>query len=148
MSTKSYDLKLVTISFLGVVLNEGLNDGDFITIKRKGPFTVTKTGADGEKVVIKSYDKGADIEISLLPTSLSNNFLSQAIALARATPGSVGAGPLQVSDRNNGAVLGHAEHAWIVQEPDIARGKELGTNTWKLEAGDTDMDLSGYPSLV
>lgn len=130
-TTSTFDPKLVTISFMGIVLSE-FADGTFVTVKQARPSFKRKVGAQGSTERINSNAFEYDIEFVLQQTSPSNGDLS-AIALADKLTNS-GKGELQVSDLG-GTSKFFAASAWIETPADMALGDDLNNKTWKLHTG-------------
>lgn len=136
---RTYDPKMVTISFLGQTLS-GFADGTFITITRSGNLFNKKKGAAGDVERINTNALDFSVELTLQQTAASNQVLS---GLANAdSVGNVGVGPLQVKDLN-GDTLFLAPQAWIAKDPDVTYGDDTNGRTWLFETGDAGLNLAG-----
>lgn len=131
MAVKTYLPDQFKIIF-GTETMTGLDDGDFITVSPGSDRFSKVVGADGEVIRTRSNDYTHDIEIVLLQSSSSNDYLSTVFDLDRVS--GTGALPLSIVDLSGTTVRFWAS-AWIVQEPAAANGKESGNRTWTLTTG-------------
>ncbi len=139
-NTKDYDPKKVTIT-VGSHILEGFADGTFVTVSRTNQTWTVKSGASGEHARAKSNDRSGTIELTLMQTSASNDFLSLLMALDESSA-SGGKLPFTLLDAHGKTAVGAAE-AWIRQPPSVEYGKELGDRVWTLEAGDIEFFVGG-----
>jgi len=137
---KDYDPKKVIITFGGVPL-AGFADGTFVSISANDSDGFKKqVGADGEVVRSKSNDNTHGVEVTLLQSSLSNNYLSG----IRATDKITGKAklPLSITDLN-GLSLHFWPQAWIKGDPDWDYGKEASERKWSFDTGQEAADNKG-----
>jgi len=128
---KNYDPKRFIITFGGIPAT-GFADGTFIAVTSPSQ-TFTKTvGADGEVARAKGNDNTNEITITLLQTSLFNDYLSNIYKIDKAT--NQGKLILALADLEGTTVMIWSQ-AWIRQLPDIDRGKEIGENAWIFDTG-------------
>jgi len=118
----TYDAKMVIVTFGGTPLG-GFADGTFVNIAGEKAFK-RKSGADGENVRSRSNKNCHDVTITLLQSSLSNEYLSAMNQLDRATNHNML--PLTITDLN-GTTLCFWPQAWV-EEPD----------SWDYAVDDTD----------
>lgn len=117
----------------------GFADGSFVKVSRQTPSFASKAGADGHVVRTRSRDKRGKIEITLLPSSPSNAYLSTLMQLDENTIGGIGAvGPTFVKDLN-GTTIAAAAESWVTQPADIEYSNEPVNRTWTLECADVQM---------
>lgn len=140
MATKDYDPKKVTLN-LGGHIAEGFADGTFITVERNNQTWNHKSGASGESARAKSNDLSGTFSITLMQTSLTNDYLSTKLALDEG-PNNAGKFPIGIIDAN-GTTLLTAVEGWVQQPPSTEYGKEIGERTWVLEAGELIMFVGG-----
>ena len=100
-------------------------------------------GTDGEGTRSKSNDRSGQVEVTLMQTSLSNDFLSQ-IAIADEQE-NAGLGPLLIKDVN-GTFLAAAEQAYIKKISDAENARESGPRTWIIETDNLQLFVGGNPS--
>jgi hypothetical protein len=125
---------------------QGFAPGTFIKVSRMTPTFSSKAGADGQVVRTKSRDKRGKIEITLLQTSLSNDYLSSlAVTDEQADGASTAVGPSMVKDLN-GTTFATGANTWVVQPADLELAAEAGDRTWTLECDNLQIVVGG--SLV
>jgi hypothetical protein len=140
MATKDYDPKKVTIN-LGGHIAEGFADGTFVSVTRNNQTWQVASGASGEHARAKSNDRTGTVEITLMQTSKTNDYLTSKMLLDE---GSDNAGKFAfgIIDANGATIVGAIE-AWVQQPPTIEFGKELGDRAWTLEMGDLEIFVGG-----
>ena len=137
---KDYDPKKVTVN-LGGHIAQGFADGTFISVSRNNQTWNLVSGASGETARAKSNDFSGTIEITLLQTSETNDFLAGKM-LADEGPLNAGKFAFGIIDANGTTIVGAAE-CWVQQPPTIEYGKDLGDRVWTLEAGQLIMKPGG-----
>lgn len=139
MAAKTYDPKKVSIIF-GVVQLSGFSENSKVKVsQRENAFNLT-VGVDGEGMRVKSNDSSATIEIELLQTSLSNNYLDTIANLDKA--GNAGALPLIVREADGATVL-MCETAWVMKKPDVEFGSDSTPRVWVLETDSMQSFIGG-----
>lgn len=139
MSVKTYNAGDLSIIFAGIPF-EGLADGTIVTVARNNPSFTDTTGSDGEGARAASNDKSGTITVTLLQTSITNDFLSAHARLDEATK--EGAAPLLVKD-NSGRTVAQAETAWIEKPADIEFAREISNREWVFKTDNLDMFVGG-----
>lgn len=138
-NTKTYDPKQVIVIFKGVPI-VGFADGTFVSITPAGDRYTKQVGADGEVARGKSNDYTSEVTITLMQTSISNDYLnSQMLADKLANAGK---GPLQIKDML-GTSLHFWKSAWVKTPPDGEFAKELSERAWVLDTGQADIEIFG-----
>ena len=137
---KDYDPKKVTLT-LGAHTAQGFADGTFITVARNNQMWTVHSGASGETARSKSNDRSGTIELVVMQTSLTNDFLSAQVALDESSLNS-GKFVLGLLDSNGITVCGAVE-AWVQQQPSAEYSKEISDRTWIIETGDLEMFVGG-----
>jgi len=140
MAVKDYDPKKVTIN-LGGHIAQGFADGSFVSISRNNQSFNLVSGAGGEVARAKSQDKSGTIELTLMQTSETNDFLSGKM-IADEGPTSAGKFAFGLIDANGTTVVAATE-VWVQQPPTVEYGKELGDRVWTLEAGELLFNVGG-----
>lgn len=136
---KTYDPKQILIIF-GVHQLQGFADGSMVTVRRNSDAWSLQMGVDGEGTRSKSNDKSGQVEVSLMQTSESNDYLSQ-VALADELE-NAGVQPLLIKDAN-GTSLYAAEQAYVKKISDSAYGRESQERTWIIETDNLQMHAGG-----
>jgi hypothetical protein len=140
MATKDYDPKAVTLNFGGHIAG-GFAKGTFITVDRANDTWTQKVGASGESARSKSNDKSGTIEVVLMQTSLTNDYLSAQHALDEG-PASSGKFPVGLVDRNGTTIIGGVE-GWVQKPPSTEYSDELSDRTWTIAIGELLMYVGG-----
>ncbi len=136
---KTYDPKGVIVTFNGVPI-VGYADGTFISISPSGDRFTKMVGADGEVARSKSNDYTSEVTITLLQTSISNDFLNSQMQLDKLA--NSGKGTLQIKDML-GTSLHFWKDAWIKAPPDAEFSKEVSDRAWVFDTGQADIETFG-----
>jgi hypothetical protein len=139
---RNYDPGRVTLVVNGQQIT-GFADGTFIKVSRMTPTFSSKAGAGGEVVRTRSRDKRGKIEITLLPSSSSNDFLSALLATDEQIAGGVGAIGASMLKELNGTTLASAETTWVTQPADLEFAVDPSNRAWVLECADLKMLVGG-----
>lgn len=132
---KNYSSKEVIITFGNVILRE-LAPDTFVTISRDEQAWTKQIGASGEGARSKSNNNGGTVTVTLMQTSLSNDFLTAYAKLDETS--NQGQAPLMVKDLL-GTTLAASPGAWIQKLPDIEFGVELSTREWVFDTDQLEM---------
>ncbi len=135
---KTIDAKKVIISFGGKNIT-GYADGEFVSIDTNDAFA-DQVGADGEMVRIKSNDTSAEVMLTLMQSSKSNQDLSDIAILDQAT----GAGvlPFSLTDLTGTTLVAGAE-AWIKKKPKVGYSKSGETRAWTIKIANALVNIGG-----
>lgn len=128
-TTRTLDPKLISIIY-GAHIITGFADGDFVSVTTEDNF-VARTGADGSEDRVNANKTGADVELTLMGTSLSNDALTTYFETDKA--GNAGKKPLFIKDLN-GTMIVHSEQAYIKKRADKTVGDSPGTVVWSIRA--------------
>jgi hypothetical protein len=128
-------------SFLGQIMS-GTADGTFVKASRNNDSFELTVGADGSPARAAQADKSGTVEITLLQTSLYNDFLSQVLVTDELTK--VNTGPLLIKDLR-GATLVSAQQAWVKKFADVTLAKGIEARTWTIETGRLNIFVAGNP---
>ncbi len=137
--THTFDAAQHLFSFSGILIANGFGPDSFLKITRASDTFSYTSGASGEGAYSKSNDKSGTVELTLLASSQANDQLAAVAELDELS--GVGTAPLFIKEAN-GTMRAHAQNARIMKQPDIERGKEIGTTTWVFHCADLEM-LSG-----
>ena len=127
-------------SLLGGHTVAGYADGTFITVARNNQMFTLQSGASGETSRSKSNDFSGTIELQIMQTSLTNEWLQTKATLDEVSNG--GKFAVGLID-GNGTTVVTAVEAWVQQQPSTEFGKELSERTWIIETGELIMKLGG-----
>lgn len=136
---KNYDPKSVVLT-LGTHIVSGYADGTFITAARNNQMFTLQSGASGETSRSKSSDFSGTLELVLMQTSISNDFLQSKASLDELN--NAGKFTVGLLDENGTTIISAVE-AWVQQQPSVEFGKELSERTWTLETGELIMKVGG-----
>lgn len=135
MGTKTYNAADVTCSFMGIPIDSGYADGEFVTIAQTAADFEVVVGTDGEVTRTQTNNRHATITLKLMQTSDGNAALSAINNLDRASGNGAGIGPMLIRDRN-GTSLYTAVHCWIAKPPDVSFDRVATPREWTLECSD------------
>lgn len=143
MSTfRNYDPGRVVLAINGLQI-QGFADGTFIKFSRLTPTFSSKAGAGGDVVRTKSRDKRAKIEITLLASSPSNDWLSSLVLTDEQVDAGVGSvGPAFLKELNGTTVIAGSK-SWVTQPADAEYGVDSQNRSWTIEVADASTFLVG-----
>lgn len=126
MAVATYNPAGMSLSIAGLPPH-GLDDGTFLSIRRRNPLFEAVEGADGEVARIQNPGAMGDIVLTLLQTSTFNAVLS---ALAESDRAS-GAGivPFLLSE---GSTVIAAGETWVEELPEVTYSKSKESREWHL----------------
>ena len=110
----------------------GMAKGTFISIKELGDGITSEDGNDGEVARSAKRYSRFEITITLMQSSVSNDFFSKMYALDRLA--GQGKFPFTLSDLN-GTTSATAPEAWVTKLPDSDYAEATGTRQWVLHTG-------------
>lgn len=128
----TYDIRKLVVT-LGTILFTGWADGDCFNITQPEDSFETQRGSDG---TVERYAKNvSDVEITctLLPSSPTNDALSALHQLDKES--GLGKVPFLMKDLNSLTTIANFLMAWIVKNPDSARGNSPTTREWMIHTG-------------
>ncbi len=123
----------MVVTFDGLLLS-GFAPGSRISVKFPDAFT-KQVGSDGEVARSRSNDNTAQVTLTLMQSSFSNDALSAVHNADKAVPFGAGVGPLLIKDLN-GTSLFTAPQAWITKAADSEYAQEVGSREWTIDTGD------------
>lgn len=138
---KTYDPKKVVIAFAGARLT-GFADGSMVKVTPRADLYSYKKGTDGEGARVRMNDRGGEIEIVLLWSSSSLDYINAKMAQDEAND--TGSGVFTVNDERSFTLL-NASSAWVKRRPDVEFSNELGSRTIVFECEDIETFEIGSP---
>ena len=139
----TYDPKGIVIT-IGSNLITGYAEDTFVSVEPSGDGTAAVAGADGEVARSLSHNPLHRLTLTLQQTSMSNDVLSDLLALDRASGGG-GVVPVQIRDLRGNTVFA-ASQAWVVQAPAMEFGSEVSEREWELDCVATEYYIGGVAS--
>jgi hypothetical protein len=122
----SYSPNDINIIIGGVPVS-GFGDGDFVSAEFSTDAAVLKEGADGSPAIsYKRGLRGGQVTVTLLQTSLSNNYLSGLLFAQKYGAGASTTIPIAVTNSQGGQVV-TMPHAAFMKEPTVTYSAEVGT---------------------
>lgn len=137
--TKTFDPKKFIITF-GAVAIVGFADGPFITVTPAADRFSKTVGADGEVGRNKSNNNTHEVTITLLQTSVSNDYLSTILRADKLA--NAGKLPLQIVDTGGTTIMSWKE-AWIRTPADVEGAKEITDRAWVFDTGQISVENIG-----
>lgn len=126
---KTYNPKKVAVICGGFALS-GFADGTFVNVAMNEDQWSLQMGTDGEGTRSKSNNHSAQITLSLMQSSDSNQVMQAFWNSDRLSDG--GVFPFLIKD-NSGRSLWAAEQAWVKKQPDAELAREAGAREWVIE---------------
>ncbi len=136
---QTYDPAKLLFSIGGLIIG-GYADGTFLEVERDEDAFTKTTGASGETARAKNNHKGGSITLTLMSTSLSNDFLT-AIAIADELTGA-GVVPCFGKELNGTTAFASAQ-CWIKKLSKVDRSKEISTTQWVIDCADLELAVGG-----
>lgn len=133
MTLKRYDAAQVTMVFMGILIDSGFADGEFLTIEQDAPDYEKVVGTDGEVSRSRTNNRAAKIELKLAQTSDGNGFLGALSSVGLLAANGADIGPMLVRDRVSGTCMYTAANCWISKPPDISYDSKVTMRTWTME---------------
>lgn len=146
MATKTLDPSRYTVTVQGVQV-QGVADDTFFKLTMEGQQVMDEIGGQGDVVRIISRDQRATLEITLLPTSATNDFFSSLInqdlnANGPSSTGGYAVGASSLADLNGTTVI-DAEETWLLQFADTELGSKRYNRVWKLRFAKARVNVGG-----
>lgn len=135
-----YSPDQITIA-IGAIRVDGFADGTFVALEQETPTFSKVTGADGKTTRVKSLNRSGQVTITLMQTSLSNDFLSALHIVDRDTPGGATV-PMFIRDRG-GRSLFTAAQCWISTPPKPEYSRDNSTREWVIEFAKVERNDGG-----
>ena len=136
MATKRYDAAQVTLFFMGLLINSGYADGEFLTIVQETPDYETVVGTDGEVSRSRTNNRHATIMVKLAQTSQGNTLFSTLSNAGLLAANGADIGPMLVRDRVSGTCIYTAGNCWVSEWPTVSYDNKITMRNWTLECDD------------
>lgn len=133
MSLKRYDAAQVTMVFMGILIDSGFADGEFLTIEQSAPDYEVVVGTDGQVARSRTNNRHAVIKLKLMHTSDGNGFLGALSNAGLLAANGADIGPMLVRDRVSGTCMYTAANCWIAKPPDVSYDNKVTMREWTLE---------------
>ena len=130
MAAITFNSQSISIVYGGKLIS-GYADGDFIRCALNEDAVMLTVGTDGVGTRSFSRNYSGTIEITLMASSPSNDYLS-AVYLAD-QQSATGALPFLLRDASGGTLV-TAETAWVKKQVDIAFSRQITQRVWTLES--------------
>jgi Protein of unknown function (DUF3277) len=128
---RTFSPKKVGISYGGVPIT-GFAPDTFIKVSFEKDAFETDVGADGEVARLASADESGTIEVTLLQSSPSNDYLSSMLSTDRLT--NLNTAPFFAKDASGTSQV-LASEAWIKKAPDFELSGSKTPRTWVFASG-------------
>lgn len=132
MTVRVYDADQVSVIIGAILVEDGYDDGEFLTIEFNEEMFNTKKGTDGSVTRSKNNDNTARMILKLMSSSPSNLALSALATTDLLAPNGAGIVPITVRDRS-GSTIYTGQEAWISARPAASFDREATTREWGIE---------------
>lgn len=133
MSLKRYDAAQVTMVFMGILIDSGFADGEFLTIEQSAPDYEVVVGTDGQVGRSRTNNRHSTIKVKLMHTSDGNGFFGALSNAGILAANGADIGPMLVRDRVSGTCMYTAANCWIAKPPDVSYDNKITMREWTLE---------------
>lgn len=144
--TNVWNAREVTISILGLLIDGGYGDGEFLRLEQESDDTSDAVGTDGSVAVSVSNDGRATFTLTLLQTSRHNDELSGLRNAGRGSRLGVAVGPVYVRDRLGRSVW-EAAACWMQRPPDVSLDRAAGSREWTFRVANLSRFDGGNVSI-
>jgi hypothetical protein len=124
------------MTFMGILIDSGFNEGEFLTIEQSAPDYEVVVGTDGEVGRSRTNNRHANIKVKLMQTSSGNSFFSALSNAGILAKNGSDIGPMFVNDRISGVCVYTASACWIAKPPDVTYDNKITAREWSLECSD------------
>jgi hypothetical protein len=129
MGVRNYNADEVTITLGAILIEDGFDDGEFLTIEPNEDLFVAKHGSDGSISRSRTNNRSALATIKLMSTSPTNAAFSALAELDQITPNGAGIVPFLCKD-NSGNTIHESSEAWIHKLPSSSYDREATAREW------------------
>lgn len=136
MSLKRYDAAQVTLVFMGILIDSGFADGEFLTIEQSAPDYEAVVGTDGQVGRSRTNNRHAVIKVKLMSTSDGNTLFGALSNAGLLTANGADIGPMLVRDRVSGVCTYTSANCWIAAPPAVSYENKVSMREWVLECDD------------
>lgn len=138
MALKSYNSKLVTVTWLGRTFGEGRAESGFVKTAYNAEVSTFQPNAEGGGTRNTSNNKSAKITLKFTQASDSHRLMTRLFALSDAD----NVGAFEMRDLN-GNLLERAASAWPQKRPDSEYSATSGEREWVLETDELIREVEG-----
>lgn len=138
MALKSYNSKLVTVTWLGRTFGVGRTESGFVKTAYNAEVSTFQPNAEGGGTRSTSNNLSAKITFKFAQMSDSHRLMTQLFALADAD----NVGAFEMRDLN-GNLLERAASAWPQKRPDSEYSATSGEREWVLETDELIREVEG-----
>lgn len=136
MSLKRYDAAQVTVVLMGILIDSGYSEGEFLTIAQDAPDYEKYVGTDGQVGRSRTNNNSATLKLKLMQTSDGNTFLGALRTAGLLAANGADIGPLLIRDRVSGTCTYTASKCWIAAPPAVSFDNKVTMAEWTLECAD------------
>lgn len=140
---KLYDAKQVTMVFMGILIDSGFDEDEFLSIEPNSEDYFLVMGADGSGTRCRSNNLSAQMKLKLMQTSAGNSFLSTLRVAGFLAKNGADVGPMLVRDRLSGVTLYTAQSCWIAKAPNSTFALKSTPREWILETDELIQFVGG-----
>lgn len=126
----------MTLVFMGILIDSGYAEGEFLTIEPNAPDYEIVVGTDGQVGRSRTNNRSATIKVKLMSTSDGNTFLSALSNVGLLAKNGADIGPMLVRDRVSGTCTYTASKCWISKPPDVSYENKISMREWELTCAD------------
>lgn len=131
--TRIYNPREVSIVVVGIPIDGGYGESEFLRVTPVGDWFTDVMGADGEVTRTDTSESRYDITLTLMQSNPANAILSAMITLDRVTPNGAGVAPTLIKDRL-GTSLFTAPSSWITAPAEEVWSNSAQSRVWKIRA--------------
>ena len=135
MPVITYNSQSVTMVFGGKLIT-GWADGDFVKVAFNEDAVMLTMGTDGIGTRSFSRNYSGTVEITLMASSPSNDYLSSVYVADQQS--ATGVLPFLLRD-SSGSTLVTAEDMWIRKQVDVSYSRQITQRVWTLESSNITM---------
>jgi hypothetical protein len=136
VSLKRYDAAQVTVVLMGILIDSGYSEGEFLTIAQDAPDYEKYVGTDGQVGRSRTNNNSATLKLKLMQTSDGNTFLGALRTAGLLAANGADIGPLLIRDRVSGTCTYTAANCWISKPPDVTYDSKITEREWELQCDD------------
>jgi hypothetical protein len=122
--------------FMGILIDSGFADGEFLTIEQSAPDYEVVVGTDGQVSRSRTNNRHAVLKVKLAATSDGNTLFGALSNAGILAANGADVGPMLVRDRVSGTCLYTAGNCWIAKPPDVSYDNKVTMREWELQCDD------------
>jgi len=141
-STYAYSPRQIVLTLGSFGIDGGFGQDTFLEIEKEEDDTVDVVGVYGDVAVAAVHDDRASAQITLLPTSVENDKLSELRNAGRRSPAGLAVFSFDVRDLN-GRSLHRSPQAWIQGIPTMTYQRGIGERVWTIKLARLETFIGG-----